>query len=115
MLFKPKTDKPSPIIDLEPDICTNCGKAITATQKYSAAELVEKSVNNFNAKLSNTSVCPQCGYKFRAVGREIQEDSTAKIEEIKRIVVDYTRPMRLSMFTTTKWGSCKPALSRPKK
>lgn len=41
---------------------------------------------------ANAAVCPQCGHKFRAENREIQEDGSAKIEEIRRIVVDYTRP-----------------------
>ena len=36
---------------VEPDFCTDCGKVITSTQKYTAAELVEKSVNKFKIKL----------------------------------------------------------------
>lgn len=36
---------------VEPDFCTDCGKVITATQKYTAAQLVEKSVNKFKTKL----------------------------------------------------------------
>lgn len=41
---------------------------------------------------SSAAVCPQCGYRFRAEGRELKEDGNAKIEEIKRITADYTRP-----------------------
>lgn len=36
---------------VEPDFCTDCGKVITATQKYTATQLVEKSVNKFKTKL----------------------------------------------------------------
>lgn len=36
---------------VEPDFCADCGKVITSTQKYTAAELVEKSVNKFKTKL----------------------------------------------------------------
>lgn len=41
---------------------------------------------------STAAECPYCGYKFRAEGRELEEDGSAKIEEIKRITADYTRP-----------------------
>lgn len=41
---------------------------------------------------STAAECPHCGYKFRTEGREIEEDGSAKIEEIKRITADYTRP-----------------------
>ena len=41
---------------------------------------------------SAAAVCPYCGYKFRAEGRELEEDGAAKIEEIKHITADYTRP-----------------------
>lgn len=41
---------------------------------------------------SAAAECPHCGYKFRTEGREIEEDGSAKIEEIKRITADYTRP-----------------------
>lgn len=41
---------------------------------------------------SAAAECPHCGYKFRAESREIEEDGSAKIEEIKRITADYTRP-----------------------
>lgn len=41
---------------------------------------------------SAAAECPHCGYKFRAEGGEIEEDGSAKIEEIKRITADYTRP-----------------------
>ena len=36
---------------VEPDICAGCGKAITATQKYTAEQLVEKSEKQFGQKL----------------------------------------------------------------
>ena len=36
---------------VEPDFCTGCGKVITSTQKYTATQLVEKSVNKFKTKL----------------------------------------------------------------
>lgn len=41
---------------------------------------------------STAAECPHCGYKFRVEGRELEEDGSAKIEEIKRITADYTRP-----------------------
>lgn len=41
---------------------------------------------------SAAAECPHCGYKFWTEGREIEEDGSAKIEEIKRITADYTRP-----------------------
>ena len=41
---------------------------------------------------SAAAECPHCGYKFRAEGRGIEEDGSAKIEEIKHITADYTRP-----------------------
>ena len=41
---------------------------------------------------SAAAECPHCGYKFRSEGRELEEDGSAKIEEIKRITADYTRP-----------------------
>lgn len=41
---------------------------------------------------SAAAECPHCGYKFRAEGGELEEDGSAKIEEIKRITADYTRP-----------------------
>lgn len=41
---------------------------------------------------SAAAECPHCGYKFRAEGRELEEDGSAKIEEIKHITADYTRP-----------------------
>lgn len=36
---------------VEPDICEDCGRAITGTQKYTTKQLVEKSVNKFKKKL----------------------------------------------------------------
>ena len=41
---------------------------------------------------STAAECPHCGYKFRSEGRELDEDGSAKIEEIKHITADYTRP-----------------------
>ena len=41
---------------------------------------------------SAAAECPHCGYKFRSEGRELEEDGSAKIEEIKHITADYTRP-----------------------
>ena len=41
---------------------------------------------------STAAECPHCGYKFRSEGRELEEDGSAKIEEIKHITADYTRP-----------------------
>ena len=41
---------------------------------------------------STAAECPHCGYKFRSEGRELEEDGSAKIEEIKHIIADYTRP-----------------------
>lgn len=36
---------------VEPDFCADCGKVIASTQKYTAAQLVEKSVEKFKTKL----------------------------------------------------------------
>lgn len=41
---------------------------------------------------STAAECPYCGYKFRADGRELEEDAAAEIAEIKPITVDYTKP-----------------------
>lgn len=55
---------------VEPDICTDCGKAITATQKYSAAQLAEKSVNKFKTKL-----CYKC------MKARLKADAAAKVPD----------------------------------
>lgn len=56
-------------------------------------EVRAKECPNCMAAVPSTAAeCPHCGYKFRAEGRELEEDGSAKIEEIKRITADYTRP-----------------------
>lgn len=55
---------------VEPDICADCGKTITATSRYSAAELVEKSVKNFQAKLC-----------YRCMKARLKADAAAKLPD----------------------------------
>ena len=55
---------------VEPDICADCGKTITSTSRYSAAELVEKSVKNFQAKLC-----------YRCMKARLKADAAAKLPD----------------------------------
>lgn len=56
-------------------------------------EVRAKECPNCMAAVPSTAAeCPHCGYKFRSEGRELEEDGSAKIEEIKHITADYTRP-----------------------